>query len=476
MKIIAFERIYLSLLATTMGIASLGSVAAASSSDDYDTASSTTAGGDGGSIFSEKTPTSFIRVRGGGKVDNIVIDGTQYGGTGGTLSDRLYLQDEDDYYNYFEIRGGSRVDYLKICTASGNCVSAGGSGGTKVTRENIRIVGFSGRSGGALDQLTIYWTPLYSNKLKEYTFGQDGGTAFDEEGISTLELAGGGKVDGIALNDNYYGGSGGSDSGSIILGTNDYISSFTIGHNGDDTVIDYLAFTMSSSDDDYTTTIEAGDADCDIEETFKGVRVFTLAGSAGTYLDQLTVKFLEGYEASSTLYSNVPVIIGGSGGGVDYTFYESESVMELNSVYQMSTLELTSEAEAEFYSSVNAAFSTTFTSQQDVYSELQTEVYSSTTVSVSVDKDDAFWEIGHADVLKTADGDFFLIPKNSDPYWTVMDEAGLESFMELTDILIDTASFVNHVTGSGDVVEADDSFDSADFKVYKAKESTFPWN
>ncbi len=109
-------------------------------------------GGGGGSPFLQ-TGIRTIALRHGKRVDAIIINGQQYGGDGGELTNTLTLA-PDEYIARMEIRHGANIDRLVIVTNKNRIIQGGGDGGTLNTVEGI-IVALGGRSGKLLDQLQV---------------------------------------------------------------------------------------------------------------------------------------------------------------------------------------------------------------------------------------------------------------------------------------------------------------------------------
>ncbi len=109
-------------------------------------------GGSGGDTFTQRG-IETVAIRHGSYVDAIIINGEQFGGNGGELSDTITLA-SNEYISRMEIRQGKYIDYLEITTNLGQQITGGGNGGNLVTLTG-GIVAVGGRSGSYIDQLEI---------------------------------------------------------------------------------------------------------------------------------------------------------------------------------------------------------------------------------------------------------------------------------------------------------------------------------
>jgi len=109
-------------------------------------------GGSGGATFTQRG-IETVAIRHGSYVDAIIINGEQFGGNGGELSDTITLA-SNEYISRMEIRQGKYIDYLEITTNLGQQITGGGNGGNLVTLTG-GIVAVGGRSGSYIDQLEI---------------------------------------------------------------------------------------------------------------------------------------------------------------------------------------------------------------------------------------------------------------------------------------------------------------------------------
>jgi len=109
-------------------------------------------GGSGGAAFTQRG-IDTLAIRHGSYVDAIIINGKQFGGNGGQLSNTITLA-SNEYISRVEVRQGNYIDHLEITTNLGQQITGGGNGGNPVTITG-EIVAFGGRSGDYVDQLDI---------------------------------------------------------------------------------------------------------------------------------------------------------------------------------------------------------------------------------------------------------------------------------------------------------------------------------
>ena len=112
-----------------------------------------TFGGDGGGPFSPRSPDS-VGLRSGSLVDAIIINGEQFGGSGG-CNPTIENLGSDDYWSAIQIRSGSLIDRLRLVSHKGRTVEGGGDGGGYAEHSNLRIISISGRSGAMVDSLSF---------------------------------------------------------------------------------------------------------------------------------------------------------------------------------------------------------------------------------------------------------------------------------------------------------------------------------
>ncbi|NUQ24166.1 MAG: hypothetical protein HUU34_09440 [Saprospiraceae bacterium] len=130
-------------------------------------------GGDDGGVFNPVIVQS-VAIRHGNHIDAIIINGTQHGGGGGSLTDTLTLGD-GEYISSLEVRanwfdlGGTfttdwkqLVRYIKIETNLGRSIEGGTTGDDDGTgTDSGRIIMLGGRSGKFLDALDVYYLPKH---------------------------------------------------------------------------------------------------------------------------------------------------------------------------------------------------------------------------------------------------------------------------------------------------------------------------
>lgn len=109
-------------------------------------------GGNGGNPFNQRG-IKTLTIRHGAYVDAIIINGEQFGGNGGQLSNTITFA-PNEFIARIEIRHGSYIDFLEITTNLGQQITGGGNGGSPMTITG-EIVAIGGRSGDFVDQLDI---------------------------------------------------------------------------------------------------------------------------------------------------------------------------------------------------------------------------------------------------------------------------------------------------------------------------------
>lgn len=112
-----------------------------------------TYGGNGGGPFSPRNPQS-VGLRSGDFIDAIIIDGEQFGGSGGG-NPTIETLNSDDYWNAYTVRAGGFIDHLKLSSKSGRTVEGGGGGGDESSETDLRVIAISGRSGEFLDSISL---------------------------------------------------------------------------------------------------------------------------------------------------------------------------------------------------------------------------------------------------------------------------------------------------------------------------------
>jgi hypothetical protein len=129
-----------------------------------------------------------------------------------------------------------------------------------------------------------------TNGGKKCRFGGEGGDKFVGLGkIKKIQLVGGEIVDAISINGTKYGGSGGSPSDEITLDDDEYISEVSVeenfgGYYGQ--IIVFLEFKTSKGQ-----SIKKGKSS-PLLIKFKNIKVTEISGSAGDYLDSITINYI----------------------------------------------------------------------------------------------------------------------------------------------------------------------------------------
>ena len=149
---------------------------------------------------------------------------------------------------------------------------------------------YDGALTSTLTDCLEYWCSSDdTNGGKKCSFGGEGGDKFVGLGkIKKIQLVGGEIVDAISINGTKYGGSGGSPSDEITLDDDEYISEVSVedlgGYYGD--IIVFLEFKTSKGQ-----SITKGKPSL-FSIKFKNIKVTEISGSAGDYLDSITINYI----------------------------------------------------------------------------------------------------------------------------------------------------------------------------------------
>ena len=116
--------------------------------------------------------------------------------------------------------------------------------------------------------------------------GGEGGAPFTAMSVDTLRLRHGSFVDAIIIDGNQSGGNGGQPTGVLTLQPGEYINRVVVRHGA---YVDRLEF--------YTSHGRAlsGGGTGGSETVLNNIRVLTLGGRSGAYLDQIQITFCANY-------------------------------------------------------------------------------------------------------------------------------------------------------------------------------------
>lgn len=115
-------------------------------------------GAQGGDPFPMTYPKT-VGVRWGAYVDALVLNGQQYGGSGGNNPVTIDLN--NTYINKIDVRQGRYIDRLYLTAADGQSTGGGGDGGSPYTLSGIRVTRMGGRSASLLDNLKVDYVANY---------------------------------------------------------------------------------------------------------------------------------------------------------------------------------------------------------------------------------------------------------------------------------------------------------------------------
>ncbi len=110
-------------------------------------------GGPGGNFFTRQNFNN-IAIHCGKYVDQIQLNGSPFGGSGGGDCGGIGLA-PGEYINAVDYRSGSYVDNVVFHTNQGRQIGGGGPGGNPGKLTNIRVLTIGGRAGAYVDQLEI---------------------------------------------------------------------------------------------------------------------------------------------------------------------------------------------------------------------------------------------------------------------------------------------------------------------------------
>ncbi len=123
---------------------------------------------------------------------------------------------------------------------------------------------------------------------KTAAFGGNGGSAFETcTDINMIGLRTGSRVDQITINGASHGGGGGSDIGTITLGSDDYICDVEIRSGSE---VDYVRFLTSDG-----VSIGGGGSGGSLTR-LENIRVTAIGGRSGSRVDKLEITYIPNYK------------------------------------------------------------------------------------------------------------------------------------------------------------------------------------
>ncbi|MGB1015816.1 MAG: jacalin-like lectin, partial [Nannocystaceae bacterium] len=226
-----------------------------------------------------------IALRSGSLIDAIIINGTQYGGGGGGLSETLTLQSGEFITRVLVRHDGWTIHRLDFFTSNGRQLSGGGNGGSEhVIEGNLRAIG--GATSNMVNGLTLTVGP---DPIEVVSYGGGGGASFPMhwvENRNTIRIDhdfryySSNRVEALVLDGQRYGGSDDIDgSSSLTLGQGEFINKILVRHGSR---VDRLEISTSRN------RKVTGGGNGGTQDIYHG-RVRALGGRAGGALDRLTV-------------------------------------------------------------------------------------------------------------------------------------------------------------------------------------------
>ena len=262
------------------------------------------------------------------------------------------------------------------------------------------------------------------------SFGGGGGSPFAMAVVEDIGLRTGRYVDQIRINGNSHGGGGGGDQGSITLDPNEYISKVEI-HSG--TYVDNVKFTTSGG-----RSIGGGGGGGGTT-TLEGIRVIAIGGRAGKYVDQLDIMYVDGYQPSTPVETNVGFILAYSPPFEVFDEY-TDSLYKTTDSYEKTTQHMLSQTysasvEAEYY--VKAAASTEIAVQdsslETVQTELQQQLESGSHTTQTIPEDYVGVKLVNATLMKGADSTFWMYP-TTEPSYSVIHVSDYGNLLDHYDL------------------------------------------
>lgn len=244
--------------------------------------------------------------------------------------------------------------------------------------------------------------------IKTTMFGSPrNGTQFDAVGVAKIGLQAGTNVDQINLNDKTFGGSGGTNLGSLTLSGDEYISAFEIRSGW---LIDHAKFTTNKG------RVIQGGGDGGNLQVFSNLRVISIAGRSGDSLDQLNITYAEDYKPSTKLESDIGFIVKFSPPLESFEKYSSSQGVECDS-YESVTSSMTAQTysasvEAEYYAkvSVSAGLAITDSKITTIQKSLQNTLNSSEKTSITIPAGSVGVSLIRGDLMCGDDGKIWISP------------------------------------------------------------------
>lgn len=265
-------------------------------------------------------------------------------------------------------------------------------------------------------------------------FGGNGGSEFSFQYPASIGLSTGSEVDQIRINEVVHGGKGGGDRGSIILRSDEYISSIKI-RSGKR--IDYLQFKTNKEN-----SIEGGGHGGG-EEILNDIRVLAISGRSGARVDKLNIMYIKNYSPSSLVEKDVGFIISYTPPFSTFTQYEDSKYQTMDS-YEKTTQSMmkqdySASIEGEYFAKVAASTSISMenSKSETVQHQLSTELSKGSTKTVTIGEGYVGVTLVNGTLMKGADGTFWMHPTSLPSY----------SIIQITDY----SALLNHYDLTGEL-------------------------
>lgn len=188
---------------------------------DYepDTAVSQSFGAGDGGAFPKAGIHSIKLFAGAQYLEAIEINGNHYGGSSGSPTAKLILEN-GEYIQAMAVRHGQWIDRVDVFTNRGRHIGAGGSGGG-LTELYGKVTAIGGHTDyGLVTGLDITHEP---DGRITHTLGGSGGGTFEPRDISSIGVRSGSYMDGIVVNGQTFGGGGGGLQ-ELTLAAGEYVN------------------------------------------------------------------------------------------------------------------------------------------------------------------------------------------------------------------------------------------------------------
>jgi hypothetical protein len=249
-----------------------------------------------------------------------------------------------------------------------------------------------------------------------FTYGGQGGGPFSPRNPQSVGLRSGSLVDAIIINGEQFGESGGSNPTIATLNGDDYWSEFTV-RAGE--YVDHLTLVSKNG-----RKVDGG-GDGGDQAHQSGLRIISIAGRSGLYLDQISLDVVLGYQASTVTAANVEFVLDMETSGQVIKHYSMESVKTAHS-YQLVSQQahewsMNASAEGEYYAkfSVSTGYKMSDSRTETISDESSQAVETGSSTEQTIGTNEAAFLIGRADILKDSDGHAWMAP-TSGSNWVVL--------------------------------------------------------